>query len=146
MQKRIFELIQSIKHKCIVFEEGITRELDLLSSEFYALMALSADDKISQSQLSNRLNVSTSRGSRILTSLLEKNIVKSENMQDDRRSIAISLTEKGVDLKEKVIRAMVECEENITSSLKVHEVSEIQNGLTRLDTRLENILHSSTLE
>ena len=72
MNTKLFELIQGIKHKCTLFEEQIINEYNLLNSEFYGLLVLKPGEKITQNMFSKRLGVSISRGSRILTLLLQK--------------------------------------------------------------------------
>jgi len=113
MSRKLFELILSIKRKCVSNEEKIQHELNLSQAEFNGLLALKPEEPISGNAFADRLSLSPSRGSRVLNKLTTKGYVQTTFIPTDRRSVSISLSSSGLQMKNEIEKKMEACEKRI---------------------------------
>ncbi|MBN1780523.1 winged helix DNA-binding protein [bacterium] len=132
-ERRLFELILSIKRKCQAREDIIQNEIGLSQAEFNGLLVLEPDECIQGFHFAERMGLSPSRGSRVLSKLTQRGLTRSEFKPEDRRSVTISLTPEGIDTKEDIIERMQSCEEHICSQLEACHLDQIRDSLERLD-------------
>lgn len=132
MDPKLFKLIISIRKKCMQTEEKIRSELDLTPGEFNGLLCLDPEEKIIGSEFSQRLGLSPSRGSRVISRMWKNGFIHLEQVPDNRRSVEASLTANGIKMKKKVEARMEECEKRITSQLSEKDSSKIHQALTML--------------
>ncbi len=132
MDATLFELIFIIKQQCISTEEKICKELNLNCSEFKALVTLSSEDVLPGNTFSQKLGLSPSRGSRVLSQLTNNGYTTVEFNSTDRRSVSISLTKKGLAMREKVLEHIAECENKILSGFSDNESELLKRLLTKL--------------
>ena len=132
----LFELILAVKRKCQCNEEQIQEQLGLSAAEFHGLMALDSDQTVLGGQFAERMSLSPSRGSRVLNKLVTSGLVKAELSPRDRRSIVISLTDRGVEMKERITEHMKACESRICSRLEQADVQQVRGALELLATAL----------
>lgn len=131
MGNRLFELMLLIKRKCLSTEEDIREELALSQAEFNGLLTLEGKEQ-SGNTFSERMELSPSRGSRVLWRLISKGYVQTHTSDTDRRSNIISLSLSGRKMKKKIERRMMKCEGKIKSKLSNREIRAIKNALTTL--------------
>ncbi len=128
----LINLIINIKNLCSLKEEAIREELDLSLAEYNCLSIIDAQEKISCNDLSIKLGLSSSRGSRIIDSLVNKNYLLRNENSTDRRSKTIKLAQKGAMLKENIEALKNECEEKLVASLPKSNYERIQNSLEEI--------------
>jgi DNA-binding MarR family transcriptional regulator len=136
MEKHIYELIFSIKQKCLSTEESIQKELRLSPSEFSALIELQPDEEILGNTLAERLNLSVSRSSRIVSKLMDNDYVTIQVNSNDRRTVSISLTQNGKKMKSKIENHLNKCEQKIKSFFSEKKIQNIKSALLMLDEAL----------
>lgn len=132
MNKQLYELILAIKRKCQSHEEEIRKELDLSQAEFNALLVLNPDEKIPGNTLAERMALSASRSSRVLTKLMQHGYVTSQFKPEDRRSVQIELTPSGVKTKMAILKRMEACDKKICAELNDAQVKKIKSSLELL--------------
>ncbi|NQT25374.1 MarR family transcriptional regulator [candidate division KSB1 bacterium] len=132
MSMQLFELILAIKRKCQSSEYQIQKDLGLSPAIFGALLVLQPDETILVNELAERMALSPSRSSRVLTKLMEKKYVNAKFKPDDRRSVEIILTASGKKTKSAIIKRMQECETRICSNLEDCQIDEIKSSLELL--------------
>ncbi|MGM9971507.1 MAG: MarR family winged helix-turn-helix transcriptional regulator [Anaeroplasmataceae bacterium] len=81
------------------YERGINFVLGYLSQQ---------KGEVISSDLSNALNVSTARMTKILSSMEKKDLIKKEHSSADGRKIIVVLTKKGKDTTEKFKDALID--------------------------------------
>ena len=141
MENSILSRLLIIKEKYRLAEQEIRRSLNLTESEFRALLAMSKSDSHYGNELSQKLNLSVSRGSRVLARLRAKEYVSVTYNDEDRRSVSISLTEKGFAKKNDIHAACAEIEARMFAVF-----SEAESGLLlRLLTKLAGYLEESDM-
>ena len=132
MQKKIFELIMNIRKKCLQTEEKIRSQLNLTPGEFNGLLMIKPGEKVHGLEFSNRMGLSQSRGSRVISRMMGSGFVKLETVQGDRRSAAASLTPSGKMMRRKLIDRLGDCEKQMSSQLNDDTIQEIKNSLEKL--------------
>lgn len=136
MSRKLFELILSIKRKCVSNEEKIQNELNLSQAEFNGLLALNPEEPISGNTFADRLSLSPSRGSRVLNKLATKKYVQTTFIPTDRRSVSISLSSSGLEMKNQIEKRMEACESRICSAYNKRQVDDIKQALVLLEAVL----------
>lgn len=132
MERRLFKLIIQIRKKCLQTEERIRAELNLTLGEFNGLLCIEPGEKVSGAAFSSRMGLSPSRGSRVISRMLESGYIELEQVPDDRRAVEASLTEQGVSMQKRLFGRMGECEERILSKLEKAQAGEIRKALGKL--------------
>lgn len=132
MRRKLFELIIMLMKKCQLTEAKIRNEFGLTTAEYNALLAIRSDEQMLCHAFSKKMGLSPSRGSRVIDRLTKKGFVKGEAVPDDRRILRISMTEKGVRLKELIRTRMNQCEDNILGRLSTEQRETVQDTLEML--------------
>lgn len=136
MDRRLFELILSVKRKCQANEDKIQTELGLTPGEFNGLLSLYPLDRITGGEFSARMGLSPSRGSRVLTNMMKKGFVNAETASDNRRTVFVTLTETGKGMKHKIEARMETCETRICSHFEDCQIDQIKQSLLMLEKAL----------
>ncbi len=136
MESTLFELILSIKRKCASNEEKIQTELKLTPAEFNGLLALYPKEEILGNAFAERMQLSPSRGSRVLGKLMGSGYVQTDLKPNNRRGVFISLTQPGLNMKKKILNRMRICEDRICSAFSEQEIHKMKQALIRLEQAL----------
>ncbi|MBN2105732.1 winged helix-turn-helix transcriptional regulator [bacterium] len=134
--RQLFELILSLKRKCQAREEVIQQDLGISQAEFNGLIVLNDDEKIEGHIFAERMGLSPSRSSRVLSKLNTKTFVHTAFKPEDRRSVSIALTPEGESMRHQIFTRMQECESRICSGLDKCRIDEIKNALIFLEKAL----------
>jgi len=105
--ERLADLTFELLDRCHEKQEIIAGKVGLTIAEFKVMRAFRGESHLSGQELSNRVQLSGSRMTRILDGLVEKQIVRREIGSKDRRTMEISLTEKGQLITEKLQQSYV---------------------------------------
>ena len=132
MENRIIDLIVELKKKCSVKEEDIQQEFDLTQAEYRGIVCMEPGEKVTCSDFSQRMDLSPSRGSRIIEKMIEKGFINYDNVPGDRRAHAVSLTGKGKNVKKKIELKKDECEEAIRTHYSDQQVGTLKETLAML--------------
>ena len=137
MKHSIVDLILSLKKRCIIEELKISHRANLSSSEMSCVLSIEPGEKLGCSELSERMGLSPSRGSRIIDGLIEGGCLEREADPDDRRCTRISLTHKGVEGRKAIGLAREICEKRLRERLEPSEYAAVERGLGILLEALE---------
>jgi DNA-binding MarR family transcriptional regulator len=136
MDRCLFELILAVKRKCQCNEEQIQEQLGLSAAEFHGLMVLDGRQAVLGGEFAERMGLSPSRGSRVLNKLVTDGLVKAVLGAKDRRSISISLTDRGTRMKRQITEHMKACESRICGKLNRADVEQVRGALELLAAAL----------
>lgn len=136
MSRPLFELILAVRRKCEGSEEQIQRELGLSPAEFSALIVLEDGGEIPGHEFAERMVLSPSRGSRVLSKLVADGYAKTRLSPQDRRTILITLTSRGKKTKQRMLAHMEACENRICSGLDREKLAQVRDALELLETAL----------
>ncbi|MCK5572278.1 MAG: MarR family transcriptional regulator [Bacteroidetes bacterium] len=114
---KMADLTFSLLEQCQVKQERIAATLGLTVSEFKLLRSLRQEGVVAAGELARRVELSSSRLTRILDGMVEKGLVTREAAQDDRRVIEVSLTEGGKRIQQTLNEKYVATHQDILDLL-----------------------------
>jgi len=129
MEKKLVDLIIELKKDCMIDEEQIRTLCNVSLAEYKAVMEIKATERITCNVLSKKMGLSPSRGSRIIDGLVRKGYLLRVTNPEDRRSFVLSLSSKGVKIKDDIKRERNNCEKRIREKLSTKEFDLIKEGL-----------------
>jgi len=111
-------------------------ELGLTYPQYLVLLILWEDDNIEVNRITERLHMDTGTVSPMLKRLESAGLIKRSRSMEDERKVIISLTSKGLKLKEKALGVPAElfCKTGLT----MDEYRIMKNNLFELLTRIED--------
>jgi DNA-binding MarR family transcriptional regulator len=133
---RIIDYIFDLKKMCVLEENEIGDRVGLHTSEIHCVESIEPGESVSSGELSGRMGLSPSRGSRVIESLIERGVLDRRTDSRDRRSALIALTGRGAVLRRDIERSKEGCEDKITRAMSEEDVSLVKEGFSRL---FENI-------
>lgn len=136
MSKRFYELILAVRRKCQGNEEQIQRDLGLSPAEFHGLIVLEDGGEITGCEFAERMALSLSRGSRVLSKLAADGHIKTRLSPQDRRTTLVSLTAKGKKTRRRMLEHMEACEKRICRGLGSERLSQVRDALELLESTL----------
>jgi len=128
----ISDLVFELKSKCSWLEEKIFEDTPLSPAEYKGIYVLSADDQISAAEFAVRMGISPSRTSRIIEKMLSDGYLSANHPEGNRKSILLSLTQKGRTVQKKVHELLDECNKSIEEKLTKKQVNSICESLQEL--------------
>ena len=137
MKGLVVDLILNLKKRCILEEMEISHQAKLSSSEMSCVLSIEPGESLGCSELSERMGLSPSRGSRVMDGLIASGYLKRETDPDDRRCTRISLTGMGIDGRKAVDLARNRCEQRIRERLAPSDYRTVERGLSMLLEALE---------
>jgi len=138
MQK-IYQTILNLKKYCICNEDKISSSCHISMAELKGINAIEYQESISCAKLSQKMNLSPSRGSRIIDNLVRKGYLFREIKDQDRRMTLVCLTKRGEKLKYDIKKEQMAFENMLTSELSSQEIESIKEGLAVLEKVLNHI-------
>ncbi|MCU0285775.1 MAG: MarR family winged helix-turn-helix transcriptional regulator [Acidobacteria bacterium] len=131
-KESLLDLIYNLKAGCIANEWRIMVETGLSPAEYNCIAALNPQEKISGSDLSQKMTLSPSRASRILDKMVKNGYLLRENDALDRRKCTITLADKGIEIKKKINKIKNKCEQKIREHLTEHEITVLTTSLKKI--------------
>jgi DNA-binding MarR family transcriptional regulator len=129
MEKKLVDLIIELKKDCLIDEKQIRALCNVSLAEYKAIMEIKITERIPCNVLSKKMGLSNSRGSRIIDGLVRKGYLLRVTNSEDRRSFVLSLSSKGVKIKDDIERERNNCEKRIKEKLSTKEFDLIKEGL-----------------
>ena len=129
MEKNLVDLIIELKKGCMEDEEQIRTLCNVSLAEYKAVMEIDTTERITCNVLSRKMGLSPSRSSRIIDGLVRKKYLIRMTNSEDRRSFVLSLSTKGIKIKEQIERERNNYERRIKEKLSTEELELIKEGL-----------------
>lgn len=129
---KILDLLNDLRKKCIANDDELMDSLNISLAEFNFFLVIDADKILSSEWLAENMNLSLSRVSRIIYRMVIKGLLTRNIDPNDRRSINLELSEKGLYTYKRVILKKIECEKNIREKLSEEESQELESNLKRI--------------
>ena len=140
--KEIYTTILRLKYFCTCNENKISSSWHISLAELKGINAMESHESVTCSELAEKINLSPSRGSRIIDNLVRKGYLFREIQDQDRRTTLLYLTKRGEKLKYNITREQKAFEDMLTSKLSSQEIESVRKGLATL----EKILNQSEKE
>lgn len=135
---KLAEIAFTLLGDCAKKEVQFAKRFGLTTAEFHCLRFITSGEVITNKDLADRLNLSAGRLSRIINGLVEKNYVTRNPDPNNRRSLHVSLSQKGEEMVTQFKEAYVSIHEEILSDIDPSIHKELINGMTHLLTALRN--------
>jgi DNA-binding MarR family transcriptional regulator len=129
MEKKLVDLIIELKKDCMIDEEQIRTLCNVSLAEYKAVMEIKTTERITCNVFSKKMDLSPSRGSRIIDGLVRKGYLLRVTNPEDRRSFVLSLSSKGAKIKDDIERERNNCEKRIREKLSTKEFDLIKESL-----------------
>jgi DNA-binding MarR family transcriptional regulator len=128
----ISELVHELTLKCLYRDEKIRGETDLSPSEYRAITLLNEDEQLSASLFAEKLELSPSRSSRVITKMEADGYISVEKNAIDKRSIFITLTELGAEIRGQILSNKESCNSKLEELLNEDEQNLIVENIKKL--------------
>ncbi len=132
MSDNILNLIVKLKLNKALDYEHIRMVCNLSIAEYRCLMTQKNGEEMTCQKMAKVMDLSPSRSSRVIDNLVRKGYVIRKTSNYDRRSVVITLSNKGREVKKKIIKNQKELEKNIQNNFSDEEINMIKNSLKML--------------
>jgi DNA-binding MarR family transcriptional regulator len=129
--ERVTDLIFLLKSKCLENELEIMKQSNLSASEFHGIDKLNPGEIVSGKSLSQKMDLSPSRASRIVEKMVKKDFLLRECDPLDRRRCKLVLSEKGIEIKKKIEMMRSDCEKKIREIFSRKEIASFSLGIEK---------------
>jgi MarR family 2-MHQ and catechol resistance regulon transcriptional repressor len=130
--EKLVDILEDLRKECETHEEKVRRSLDLSEAEYNGLLCLSEGEKITCQEFSERMNLSVSRGSRVIEKLFEKGYLDRLDCPEDRRCKNVELTNDGVSIRRKIDKQRQDCEQKLAADYSEQKLTMLRKELRRL--------------
>ena len=103
MKRSVGRLISILYRKNQIYLNAAMKPLNITTAEQPILMYLYPHNAVTQEEISTYLQVDKALTARTVQSLIKKGLVTKEKDEKDKRCNKISLTQKGLDMREAMI-------------------------------------------
>ena len=117
------------------FNEKLKKQ-NVTRSEASILFILNKEDHISQSQLSKALEVNEATITRALTRLENKHLVEKVLSEEDKRKKLVTLTNKGKDICEEIMKHQEEFKKDLFEDFTDEELENLKNSIEKISKKL----------
>ena len=128
-----------INKKMVYFLNSQLGVFDLTAEQWQVLLTLSKQNKINQKILSQAVNKDQPTLTRMLDILERKALVERHLSKEDRRSFSVHITEKGLDLTEKLTPYIEDIFKKILNGISEKDLKTYLDVLTKIDNNITNL-------
>jgi DNA-binding MarR family transcriptional regulator len=136
---KIIDLIMQIKLVCNEKEKQMRDELGLSSTEFKCLSILGEEENISCNELAQKLDLSSSRASRVIDILVTRDYLVREDSEQDRRLKTVFLSENGKTVKNDIEKLKQGCEEKMKACIPSDKLDDLKSSLVGIVDTLKKL-------
>lgn len=130
--ERLADLTLGLVGCCQSKQEEIAERAHLSVSEFKCLRAFRRDTEMSVKDIAHRMNLTSSRLTRIIDGLVKKRFVTRHIDPDDRRIINVRLTKQGETVAKKVTSDCIHVYEQVLGIMNAKEHERIIQAVNEL--------------
>lgn len=134
-----FKLLAGCQEK----EARLAAQFKLSSSEFRVLRMFKGEKSLHIKDLVERINLSSSRLTRILDGLEKKGFLKRSIDLQDRRSIIVSLTDRGLSISRRLEDRFIQIHNEILEDVPAEMQEPMMKSFTKLLASVERWLRES---
>lgn len=110
--------------------------LDITPEQWIIIKALLREDKLSQKELSLRVNKDQNTTKAIVDKLVKKGFIKREDNPQDKRAFILSLTSKAISLAPKLKELDAQMISTLTSEIQSQELENFLSTLKKLKNNI----------
>jgi DNA-binding MarR family transcriptional regulator len=130
--ENLVDILVDLRKECEAHEEKVGTSLDLSKAEYNGLLCLVKGERITCQEFSERMNLSVSRGSRVIDRLFEKGYLNRVDCSEDRRCKHVELTKSGLTVRRKIDKQRQDCEQKLAADCSDQKLTMLKKELRRL--------------
>lgn len=132
MTENIFNLIAKLKTNQVLEREHGQMICHLSVAEYRGIMARKTGEGVSCQEMAKIMNLSPSRSSRVIDNLVRKGYFIRKVCKNDRRAVAVTLSDKGREVRERIEKNREQLENNLKNQFSDEEMMMIRQSLRML--------------
>lgn len=132
LAEQLSESMFDVADSCQLKLERTAESLKLTFSEFKLIRAMRDNRMLRAGELAQRMQLSSSRLTRILDGLVKKGLARREVGPRDRRVIEVTLTPEGEKVQADLREAWLQAHEDVVELLPAEERESVVLGMTKL--------------
>lgn len=137
--KNVGNFTSLVNKKMVYFLNSQLGVFDITAEQWQVLLTLSKQNRISQKVLSQAVNKDQPTLTRMLDILERKALVERHASKEDRRSFSIYITEKGLDLTDKLTPYIEDIFRKILNGISENDLKIYLDVLTRIDNNINDL-------
>ncbi len=130
--EKLVDILADLSRECLASEEKIRSSLNLSVAEYNGILCLNKGEKITCQKLSERMDLSVSRGSRVIDKLFEKSYLDRVDCSEDRRCKHVEFTKRGAEIRRKIDQQRQDCEQKLAMGYSKQKLAMLKKELRRL--------------
>jgi DNA-binding MarR family transcriptional regulator len=130
--ERLITILRKIGKGVLAHERRIRKKLGLSEAEYRGVLCIGEEEKITCQEFSKRMDLSVSRGSRVVDLLNEKKHIERVDCDSDRRCKNIWLTYKGKEIRQMIEEEIRNIEDVLTGGYPDAKLILLKSDLKRL--------------
>ena len=136
IDEKLIAILGEIGKGVLARENKIRTKLDLSEAEFNGILCIGEAEKLTCQEFSRRMNLSVSRGSRVVDRLWIKKYIERVDCDTDRRCKNLWLTEEGKNLRQMIANEIQAFEDTLTAEYPDAKLVLLKSDLKRLCGKL----------
>lgn len=128
-----------VSKKLVYYLNSQLGVFDITPEQWHVLFKLSKQNNINQKVLSQLVNKDQPTLTRMLDILERKCLVERHASKEDRRSFSIHITEKGIDLTEKLIPYIEDIFKKILNGISEKDLNIYMDVLSQIDKNISTL-------
>ncbi len=132
MSENILNLIIRLKSNKLLEQEHMRIICNLSIAEYRGIMAQRNGQEMTCQEMAKVMELSPSRSSRVIENLVQKGYIIRRISRNDRRSVAVTLSQKGRKVKEKIRQNREQLEQDLQNIFSEDDIDMIKNSLKML--------------
>jgi DNA-binding MarR family transcriptional regulator len=138
--ERLANLTFSLLAGCQEKEAWLAEQHGLFQAEFKCLRLFGTNEGLNNTEISERMNLSPSRLTRIIDGLVQKGYMQRAIDPSDRRNMIVTLSRRGKILTNKLNRAFVDVHQEILQDINVSQHEPLITAMEHLHSAIEKWL------
>ena len=119
--------------------QPLLEKLDLTYPQYLVMMVLWENDQVSVNTITDKLILNTNTVTPLLKRMEVQGLITRRRSKADERSLTISLTEKGLKLREQAAEVPMQLAEKLdVGELDIDEIIDLRDKLNRLIEAIKN--------
>ena len=135
-EERLAGILGGIGKKIREREDVIRERIGLSEAEYRGILCMAEGEKITCQEHARRLNLSVSRGSRVVDRLCVNRYIERVDCDADRRCKNIWLTGKGVAVRRKIVQELTKIEDGLADGIPDAKLVLLKGDLKRLSEKI----------
>jgi DNA-binding MarR family transcriptional regulator len=128
----LWSMLGEMGKELLAFEGALQRKLGLSEAEYKGIRSIEEGEKITCQEFSQRMELSVSRGSRVVDRLCHKKLVRRVDCPSDRRCKNVWLTEKGALVRQKIEREIEKREAALNGAFSEKKLAQLKRELEKI--------------